>query len=92
MNITMVGTGSFASNHNSACVLVDEKILVDINVGKGSNIDAYTYISTRKDGYFRPSDEYMNVIIEGAKLNGLSNDYLASLISQLYLKHQHQLD
>ena len=33
MNITMVGTGSFASNHNSACVLIDEKILVDIPNG-----------------------------------------------------------
>ncbi len=33
MNITMVGTGSFASSHNSACVLIDEKILVDIPNG-----------------------------------------------------------
>ena len=27
-----------------------EKILVDINVGKGPNVDAYTYISTKKNG------------------------------------------
>lgn len=33
MNITMLGTGSFASSHNSACVLIDEKILVDIPNG-----------------------------------------------------------
>jgi cation transport regulator ChaC len=58
-----------------------ERIFVDINVGKGPNVDAYTYISTKKDGYFRPSDEYMNVIIEGAELNGLSNDYLEYLMA-----------
>ena len=33
MNITMLGTGSFASKSNSACVLIDEKILVDIPNG-----------------------------------------------------------
>jgi hypothetical protein len=27
-----------------------ERILVDINVGKGPNVDAYTYISTKKVG------------------------------------------
>lgn len=33
MNIVMIGTGAFASKYNSACVLIDKKILVDIPNG-----------------------------------------------------------
>jgi cation transport regulator ChaC len=56
-----------------------DKIFVDINVGKGPNVDAYTYICRRKDGHFRPSDKYMDVLVEGAELNGLSSNYIKSL-------------
>jgi hypothetical protein len=49
-----------------------ERIQVIVETQKGELEHVYTYICPHKEGYFRPSKEYIDLIVEGALINKLS--------------------
>ena len=52
------------------------RIKVKVKSKDGNIYEADTFISSRKDGDFIPSKEYIDVIIGGAQINGLSGKYI----------------
>jgi gamma-glutamylcyclotransferase (GGCT)/AIG2-like uncharacterized protein YtfP len=49
-----------------------DRIEVGIIAEGGQVSKAYTYVCPTKEGRFRPSKEYIDIIIEGANINNLS--------------------
>lgn len=60
------------------------RIKIKVKLEEGNMEDAYTYICSKKEGNFRLSKEYLNIIVEGAQTNNLSLKYID------YLKSIHQ--
>ncbi len=56
-----------------------QKINVEIETENGSIIEAQTFISTKKEGNYKPSKKYIDIIIEGAKINNLSSQHIEYL-------------
>ena len=59
------------------------RIKVRVKSKEGNIYDAETFISSKRDGEFKPSKEYIDVIIEGAQINRLSQkhiDYLKTFL------------
>jgi cation transport regulator ChaC len=53
-----------------------ERIQVTAETQKGELEHVYTYICPHKEGYFRPSKEYIDLIVEGALINKLSESHI----------------
>ena len=60
-----------------------DRIEVDIISEGGQVSKAYTYVCPTKEGRFRPSKEYVDIIIDGAKINNLSEEYILHIRSFL---------
>lgn len=61
------------------------RIKVKVKLEDGNIEEAFTCLCPKKDGHFEPSKEYIDIIIEGAKINNLSPkyiDYLRSFINR----------
>jgi len=60
-----------------------ERIQVTAETQKGKLEHVYTYICPHKEGYFRPSKEYVDLIVEGALINKLSKSHIDHIKSFL---------
>ena len=60
-----------------------KRIQVIAETQKGEREQVYTYICPHKDGYFRPSKEYVDLIVEGAFINKLSKSHIEHIKSFL---------
>ena len=60
-----------------------ERIQVIVETQKGELEHVYTYICPHKEGYFRPSKEYIDLIVEGALINKLSRSHIDHIKSFL---------
>ena len=73
MNVVLTGTGSIYSKRNSASVLIDEKILVDLPNGMAKQIMKLGYDITKMDAiiltHFHP-DHYWDMPVLWAMLDG----------------------
>ncbi len=60
-----------------------DRIEVEVLTTDGTIKKAVTYICPVKEGHFKPSKEYMDLIVEGAQLNNLSEEHIAHIKSFL---------
>ena len=58
-----------------------KRISADVEVESGKMVEAFTFISNLKSGRFKPSMEYIEVIVEGAKANAPSSKHIDHLRS-----------
>jgi gamma-glutamylcyclotransferase (GGCT)/AIG2-like uncharacterized protein YtfP len=72
-------TMSIFDHHEKVGEGKHQRIEVDVETEGDPNIKAYTFICPKKEGDFIPSQEYLNVILEGARLNKLSKEYIESI-------------
>lgn len=69
-------TMSIFDNHEDIESGKHHRIKVSLETEKRGVIEAYTFISPKKEGDLTPSIEYLNMIIDGAEKNNLSNEYI----------------
>ena len=63
-------------NHEMIRYGKHDRIMVNLMTETNEAKKAYTFISPIKEGNYVPSAEYLNVIIEGAKLHNLPDEYI----------------
>ena len=59
------------------------RIDVPVENAQGAVERAFTYICPLKEGYFKPSKEYVDLIVEGAQINTLSDEHVEYIRSFL---------
>ncbi len=69
-------TMAIFDNHENVTTGKHKRIKLKLETDNNEIIEAYTFISPIKEGEFKPSKEYLDMIIKGARLNNLSDEYI----------------
>lgn len=59
------------------------RVKIKVKLEHGDIKEALTFVYPQKETCFRPSEEYLNIIVEGAQMNNLSLRYISEAFSSI---------